>query len=121
LLEHDCLRYTLDRVRNSWRFKGPGGEVISVPVTGAFESNHGGALRQAAVAGLGIAYLPRFYAQGALQRGELVTLLDDYCEDQVGIHAVYPATKKLPPKTRACVDWLASELPARLASGDGER
>lgn len=121
LLEHECLRYTLDRVRNSWRFKGRGGEVISVPVTGAFESNHGGALRQAAVAGLGIAYLPRFYAQAALERGELVTLLDDFCEDAIGIHAVYPATPKLPPKTRACVDWLARELPARLASGDGKR
>jgi DNA-binding transcriptional LysR family regulator len=117
LLEHDCLRYTLAPIRNSWRFTSKSGEPIVIPVTGAFESNHGGALSKAAAAGLGVVFLPRFYVADAIERGELEPLLDEYCDGEVGIIAVYPtAARQLPPKTRACLDWLASELPSRLAA-----
>jgi DNA-binding transcriptional LysR family regulator len=61
--------------------------------------------------------LPRFYVVDAIERGELVTVLDAYCDVDGGVHAVYPSgARQLPPKTRACVDWLARELPARLAA-----
>jgi DNA-binding transcriptional LysR family regulator len=114
LLDHDCLRYSLDPLRHSWRFKSKAGSPISIPVTGGFECNHGGALRQAAIAGLGIALLPLFYAIDAVQRGELLTVLDEYCAAEIDIQAVYPTGKLLPPKTRVCVDWLAQNLPERL-------
>jgi DNA-binding transcriptional LysR family regulator len=114
LLDHDCLRYSLDPLRNNWRFKGKGGSPISIPVTGGFECNHGGALRQAAIAGLGIALLPLFYAVDAIERGELLTVLDEYCDAEIDIQAVYPTGKLLPPKTRACIDWLAQGLPEHL-------
>ena len=51
LLEHDCLRYSPDPRRNVWRFRDRAGRTLAIPVTGAFECNHGGALRQAAIAG----------------------------------------------------------------------
>ncbi len=120
LLEHDCLRYSLDPLRNRWRFKGAGGQAIVIPITGGFDCNHGGALRQAAVAGLGIAYLPRFYASEALERGDLVTVLDEFCDSEMGIHAVYPGGSHVPPKTRVCVDWLAQQLAPALASHRAE-
>ncbi len=119
LLEHDCLRYTLDPSRNKWRFKPKGGAAVVIPVTGGFECNHGGALREAAIAGLGIVFLPEFYAADAIERGALVTILDKYCDAELGIVAVYPIGGQLPPKTRACVDFLARELPARLGSARG--
>jgi DNA-binding transcriptional LysR family regulator len=122
LLEHDCLRYTLAPTRRSWHFTGARGERIVIPITGGFECNYGGALEKAAAAGLGIACLPRFYVARALERGELVTVLDAFAGRDLGIHAVYPAAARhVPPKTRACVDGLARELPARLAAGEGER
>lgn len=116
LLEHDCVRYTLDPAPGRWTFQSPDGQEIAIPIRGALDCNHGGALRQAAVAGLGIAFLPRFYVHDAIERGELVTLLDDYSKAEIGIQAVYPAAREQSPKTRACVDVLARELPARLAS-----
>jgi DNA-binding transcriptional LysR family regulator len=115
LLEHDCLRYSPDPLRNVWHFRAASGESISIPVTGALECNHGGALRQAAIAGLGVVLLPYFYVAEALARGTLVTVLDDYCAAELGIHGVYPAGRLVPPKTKVCVEWLARALPARLA------
>src|SRR5690606_4149314 len=78
LLEHDCLRYSLDPLRHSWRFRGKKGEPLVIPVTGPLESNHGGSLRQAAIAGLGLIITPTFYVAEALERGTLVTVLEEY-------------------------------------------
>jgi hypothetical protein len=51
-----------------------------------------------------------------------VTVLDDYCDTEIGIHAVFPsASRHMPAKTRACVEWLARELPLRLSTGAGPR
>jgi DNA-binding transcriptional LysR family regulator len=115
LLEHDCLRYSLDPIRNSWRFSDSRGQDCVIPVTGAFESNHGGALCRAASSGLGIVLLPLFYVAEAIEAGELVSVLEEYCATEIHISAVYPAGRQVPPKTRACMDWLARALPLRLA------
>jgi DNA-binding transcriptional LysR family regulator len=121
LLEHDCLRYTLEPLGNRWRFMAKDGSAIDIPVAGSFASNHGGALAKAAAAGLGVVFTPRFYVARALERGELVTVLDEWTNVDLGILAVYPSgPHQLPPKTRACIDWLARELPQRLAAkGEG--
>jgi DNA-binding transcriptional LysR family regulator len=118
LVEHDCLRYTLASHRGRWRFRGPGGETSYIPVTGSFDSDHSGALRVAACAGLGIVYLPRFYLAEAIARGALVRILAEFAAPPIDIQAVYPGRKLLAPKTRACLDFLARELPKRIASCD---
>jgi DNA-binding transcriptional LysR family regulator len=115
LVEHDCLRYTLSSQRGRWRFRGPGGELMYIPVTGSFDSDHSGALRVAACSGLGIVYLPRFYLAEAIERGTLLRILADFSPPPIDIQAVYPGRKLLAPKTRACLDFLARELPKRIA------
>jgi DNA-binding transcriptional LysR family regulator len=119
LLEHDCLRYTLASQRGRWRFRGESGEALYIPVTGPFDSDHSGALREAAIAGLGIVYLPRFYLAEALERGALLRVLADHSRALIDIQAVYPGQQRLPPKTRVCIDFLAQELPKRLAECAG--
>jgi DNA-binding transcriptional LysR family regulator len=114
-VEHDCLRYTLASQRGRWRFRGPAGETLYIPVTGSFDSDHSGALRVAACAGLGIVYLPRFYLAEAIERGALVRILPGFSPPPIDIQAVYPGRKLLAPKTRACLDFLARELPKRMA------
>jgi DNA-binding transcriptional LysR family regulator len=115
LLEHDCLRYTLTTHKGRWRFHDEQGETVYVPVTGPLDSDHSGALREAARAGLGIVYLPQFYLAEALQRGELVRVLAPFAPSPIDIQAVYPSQQRLPAKTRACLDVLTEELPKRLA------
>ena len=69
----------------------------------------------AACAGLGIVYLPRFYLAESIERGALVRILADFSSDPIDIQAVYPSRRLLPPKTRVCLDFLARELPKRMA------
>jgi DNA-binding transcriptional LysR family regulator len=115
LLEHDCLRYTHEASLHAWIFRSPNGEPLTIPITGSFESNHGGALREAAVAGLGVCYLPAFYLAEAVEQGSLETVLTDFSGQDLGIHGVYPSGRIMPPKTRACLDYLAETLAPRLA------
>jgi DNA-binding transcriptional LysR family regulator len=115
LVEHDCLRYTLASQRGRWYFRGAQGEPLQIPIAGGFDSDHSGALRVAACAGLGIVYLPRFYLAESIERGALVRILAGFSSDPIDIQAVYPSRKLLPPKTRVCLDLLARELPKRMA------
>jgi DNA-binding transcriptional LysR family regulator len=114
LVQHDCLRYTLALQRGRWRFRGRKGEPLHIPVTGGFDSDHSGALRVAACAGLGIVYLPGFYLNESIERGALVRILADFSAAPIDIQAVYPSRKLLPAKTRLCLDFLARELPKRM-------
>ncbi|GAA5786893.1 LysR family transcriptional regulator [Chitiniphilus shinanonensis] len=72
------------------------------------------AIVDAAVAGAGLAWLPCWLVTPYVQRGELVLVMD--AERVVGhdIHAIWPATPYLPPRTRVAIDALAAGLPAQL-------
>ncbi|MGH7285324.1 MAG: LysR family transcriptional regulator [Polyangiaceae bacterium] len=113
LSKHECIRYSLMTAQREWRFRVRGKEV-SVPVRSRLQSNHGGAIREAAIAGLGLARLPNFVVAHALREGTLVSVLDDFVTDELGVFAVYPAGKQPRPTVRAFTDFLSTKLPARL-------
>jgi LysR family glycine cleavage system transcriptional activator len=50
-------------------------------------------IAQAAVAGLGVALLPRFLIQSELERGELVVIVDRALQDSAGYYLVTPTEK----------------------------
>lgn len=105
LPSHDCLQGTLDH----WRFKYNGQER-NVRIHGRIRYNSGHALLDAALKGLGIAQLPDYYAENALQQGTLIRLLTPFqCEDE-GIWAIYPQNRLLSPKVRLLIDFLAEKL-----------
>ena len=83
---------------------------ITVPVSGPIEANSPLAVRAAALAGLGFAFVPDFIAMAELKAGRLVTVLDEFITDGAGIFAVYPHRRYLPAKVRALVDFLAQWL-----------
>jgi len=87
LLRHNCLRYRLLRADHEWRFYGAEGRV-PLEVGGNFETSNGTMLREAAIAGLGLAILPHFMVASALESGELVTVLDEYAPRPLGLYAV---------------------------------
>ena len=82
---------------------------LTVPVTGPLAANNSEALRDAALAGLGIALVPDFSAQAALQAGKLVEVLPDW--RPVGtfsetIHAIRPYSAHVPRAVAVFVEWL---------------
>lgn len=96
------------RSHNHLRFRDPQGGTISVSVSGPMEVNSPQATLRAAKAGIGIALIPDFIAQKAIDSGELVTLLDDFIIKDRGIYAVYPHRRYLPAKVRSFVDFLST-------------
>jgi DNA-binding transcriptional LysR family regulator len=110
LPRHACLLYSYQAQRSVWRLGGPAGER-RVGVSGRLTANNGGALRNAALAGLGLAFLPSFIVGEDLRRGRLRRVLPDWRDaDDIAVHAVYPAGRNLSPKVRVFVDHLAERF-----------
>src|SRR3546814_14992605 len=70
LADHDCLRYAYLATANEWRFRGPSGP-LAVRIDGPLVANNGDVLKDAAVAGLGVALLPTFIAGTEVGIGRL--------------------------------------------------
>lgn len=114
LVHHDCLGYSLLKISEEWRFRQPGTkELFSVPIEPRFSAGSGSLLRRAAVAGLGIAVLPRFMVASDLAEGRLSVVLDSLYAPTLGIHAVYPEGRRVPSKVRVFVDALAAHFEKR--------
>lgn len=111
LAGHDCLLLVGSQGRQDvWPFTGPDGQPVAQRVRGRFESNQGALLRDAAVAGLGIAMHSVWHVHEQLAGGQLRALLPDYAIATTGIYAVMPQRRLVPPRVRAFVDFLADQL-----------
>lgn len=106
LASRPCIVDTNGRWLSNWPFKGDGGEMVSVAVSGPIEVNSPLTARAAAVSGLGFAILPDFIAAPEIEAGNLVALMDDRMYSGGGIFAVYPHRRYLPAKVRVFVDFL---------------
>ena len=107
LAAHDCLGYTLPTPANAdrWRFGSDGS--VEVPVSGTFRASNGDALREAALAGLGLVYQPTFLLSEDLRAGRLVPIVLDQPTYQFATaYAVHAASRHVPAKVRRFIDFL---------------
>ncbi len=111
LKSHNCLIYTLTSSPEEWRLQGGKG-VETVRVTGNLRSNNGDVIREALLAGVGIAPMPTFLVGEDLRQGKLEVALEEWSDSQVSINAVYPHGRLLQPKVRAFIDFLAARFGA---------
>ncbi|MGJ7545813.1 LysR family transcriptional regulator [Variovorax sp. LT1R16] len=119
---HDCLHYPRAQDTPAWHFetrKPSAAPRVTVPVSGPLAANNSEALRDAAIAGLGIALLPDFSAQSALQAGKLVEVLPKW--QPVGafgdrLYAIRPYATHVPRAVTAFVSWLRAELAEGFAA-----
>jgi DNA-binding transcriptional LysR family regulator len=107
LTQRPCLAHVNlapdDRV---WHFRGAG-SLEAVRIDGPFLSNSALALRKAALAGVGIALLPRYCINEDLSSGALRQILPLWKVPRRPIMALYPRSTHVPPKVRVLVDYLA--------------
>lgn len=115
LAAHDCLVYAY---HERWRFRGPGGEQ-AVAVSGPLVANNGDALREAALAGLGLVQLPSFMVAADLASGALRAVLEPFEDASAAIWALYSPTRHLSGKVRAFVDFLAERFGEERATALG--
>jgi len=105
--KHTCLAHVnLDPNDRAWRLHSSD-HVISVKISGAFSSNSALVLRKAALAGLGIGYLPLYCIEEDLKTGALRKVLTNYSPPQRPIYVVYPPAARVPERVRIFVDFLA--------------
>ncbi len=104
LSEHVCLNYT--GRSPTWQFSN--GKRVST--SGSLNINNGDALRQAALVGHGLVYLPSFLVSDDLRSRRLLPVLTQHTTLETNLLAVYPGSRHVPPKVRAMIDWLAEEL-----------
>jgi DNA-binding transcriptional LysR family regulator len=110
LADHQALIYSTVQGDARWPLSGAGGESVSVPVAGRLRSNNLSTLLAAVREGMGIAALPRYVAQGALQSGQVRTVLDGWSLPPQEVHAVYPSPRLVPAKVTAFIGWLQGQF-----------
>ena len=106
--KHACLVVgTLDL----WTFTGANREPIVKRVTPALRINDGGAVCDAACAGLGVALMATWCAADELRSGALVPILSDHpLVSTQTLWALYPSSRELAPKVRVFIDWLVARF-----------
>ncbi|KQW51932.1 MULTISPECIES: LysR family transcriptional regulator [unclassified Roseateles] len=111
LAQHDCLILVGSQGRaDVWRMKDKRGREVAVRVDGALESSQGEVLRDAAVAGMGIAMHSTWHVADDLRAGRLAVVLPDCKLPETGIHAVMPQRRLVPARVTAFVDFMAEKI-----------
>lgn len=108
LLQHACLRYGREG-QNGWELQ-VSGKPKWLAVQGPMVSNNGEVLLDAALAGLGLVLLPEFIVGPALQRGELVTVLEPFHPTSLALNAVYPQHRQRSEVNRQLLTFLQARL-----------
>ena len=104
LANHNCinLRHQAKGGISVWDLEKDG-RAVNVRVEGQLVVNDIAVVRQAAVDGLGLCYLPRDYLQTHIDAGELTSLLEDWCPPFPGYHLYYPSRRQQSPALAAFV------------------
>ncbi|MBX4865019.1 LysR family transcriptional regulator [Rhizobium sophorae] len=107
---HDCLIFAGRNQRQGWRFRQEGGSWIKAHGRSRLRLDSGEAIRDAALAGLGIALLPDFLVADDLAAGRLRQILPDLETDDAKIVTLYPDKRLLEPRVRRFIDLMVEEL-----------
>jgi DNA-binding transcriptional LysR family regulator len=104
LANHNCinLRHQARGGNSVWDLEKEG-RSVNVRVEGQLVVNDIAVVRQAAVDGLGLCYLPRDYLQAQIDAGDLVEVLGEWCPPFPGYHLYYPSRRQQSPALAAFI------------------
>ncbi|WP_426236016.1 LysR substrate-binding domain-containing protein [Pararhizobium sp. DWP1-1-3] len=108
---HGILYARSGRVR-SWLFPVDGGPDAEILPRSRMRFDDLEMIADAAVAGLGLVWLPCWLVQDKVRDGRLVRLFTGERRLSFDCHAVWPQTPHLPLRVRLAIDALAADLPA---------
>ena len=118
LHDHDCIalrkitRGTVDR----WRFI-QNGKDLEIAIAGHLVTNDGAVLVDAALDGLGLAYVFESMVRQLVADKRLVRVLDKYCPQVPGYFLYYPSRTNVAPKLKALIEFLKSGTGRRSGGG----
>ena len=95
-----------------WELTGPDGTTAQVLHTPRLISDDMSTLKNAALAGVGIANLPRMVVKEELADGRLIAVLPAWQPAEGVITAVFPSRRGLMPSVRSLIDFLGDAFDA---------
>lgn len=107
LMKHTCINLRLPTYGNvyAWEFEKNGRE-LKVHVDGQLTFNNIALRLDAALAGLGLAYLPEDIVRKQIAEERLLRVLSDWCPKFSGYHLYYPSRRQATPAFAVVVDAL---------------
>ena len=95
LIGHNCINLRLPTRGGlyAWEFEKDGRE-LRVRVDGQLTFNGASRMLNAALAGLGLAYVPESMVERDLAKGRLKRVLEDWCAPYSGYHLYYPSRRQ---------------------------
>lgn len=114
---HRCIntRWPTDGSLYRWEFER-GTEKLEAAVTGPLIVNEPEIGVQAAVEGVGLAFLFRYQVQAQLSAGNLVRVLKEWSPPFPGFYLYYPGRRQMPPALRAFIDFVTVQRGRRAVS-----
>ena len=103
-----CLLYGHSR-HVEWRLRDAG-KPLNLTVRGQFRANNGELIRDAAIAGMGIAYLPTFIIGQAMASGALLPILEQHWPAPAAVYAVYPQHRQSARAVQVFSDFLKAQI-----------
>ncbi|WP_084679201.1 LysR substrate-binding domain-containing protein [Methylocystis sp. ATCC 49242] len=111
LSTHTAVLYGRGSQVLPWQFTRRHGDIATVTPPHKLRLDDLGAIRDAVIAGAGLAWLPWWLVRNDLAEGRLVPVLDALTSHVTDTHAVWPEATHLPLRVRVAIDALAAELP----------
>ncbi len=102
---HSCILDTNHFRYDRWVFI-ENKKAVSVSIAGNLILSQTNAVVEAAIAGIGLAYLPRFAVCQALKEKQLIQVLKEYPSATYDVNVIFPDRDFLPKKTRVFIDFL---------------
>jgi DNA-binding transcriptional LysR family regulator len=106
LLSHTCIRYRLAGGRlYHWEFER-GDEALNLDVPGTLTLDEPTLIREAALAGVGLAILTDWFISDDVAAGRLIPVLTEWMQPFAGISLYYPANRHMPTALRLLIDLI---------------
>lgn len=112
--DHACIAFGGGATPHVWILESAG-KRVEVRVRPRLTVNDLEIVREAVLAGVGIAWLPQLVCADDLRKRRLRHLLVDWCLAEIPVHVLYPTRRHLSPKVVAFVDLVAKRI--RLHDG----
>ena len=123
LLAHECIRRRMPSGKlYHWEFEKRGGEQMALDVPGRLTLDNDSLMVEAALEGVGLAFVSDFWVTGHLAAGTLRAVLDAWTPPFPGLRLYYPRHRHMTAGLRAFVDMIREETKlAARASGVRQR
>jgi DNA-binding transcriptional LysR family regulator len=103
LHRHRCIRARMAS-GGIWRWEFERrGEAVDIDVTGALTLDEMTLMVEAALAGIGLAYLSEWSVRDHIAAGRLIPVLEDWCQPYPGLCLYYPGRRHVPAGLRALI------------------